>query len=58
MSWLTAMTAEDRAYIAKDLLDAWGVETEAQVVPCISTIPHSCYAAEPGDPGGRSDSAS
>ena len=33
MSWLTAMTAEDRAYIAKDLLDARGVETEAQVVP-------------------------
>lgn len=32
-SWLAAMAAEDRAYIAQDLLDARPAETEAQVVP-------------------------
>jgi len=31
--WLAAMTAKDRVYVAEDLLDAQGVETEAQVVP-------------------------
>jgi 2-oxoglutarate ferredoxin oxidoreductase subunit beta len=30
--WLAAMTAEDKVYIAKDLLDARAVDTEAQVV--------------------------
>jgi 2-oxoglutarate ferredoxin oxidoreductase subunit beta len=31
--WLAAMTAEDRAYIAKDLLDARAMDTRATVVP-------------------------
>jgi len=31
--WLAAMTAEDRAYIARDLLEARAVDTQAQVVP-------------------------
>ena len=33
MPWLAAMTKEDRAYIAEDLLDARAVDTQAQVVP-------------------------